>query len=62
MENFSTILGINFFSGILKRMQVLNMGCSGLVGRALDSGPLDPGSVPDPAKGPSCTLMVAGAR
>ncbi len=32
------------------------------VGRVSDSCPMDPGSIPEPAKDPSCILMVADAR
>ncbi len=34
----------------------------GMVGRASDSDPAGPGSIPEPAKDPSCILKVAGAR
>ncbi len=40
----------------------MNKGRGGLVGSGLDSCPLDPGSIPEPAKDPSCILMVADAR
>ncbi len=33
----------------------------GLVGRVSDSGPIDSCSIPEPAKDPSCILLVADA-
>ncbi len=44
----------------------LSQGATGSVSvsdlKVSDSCPLDPGSIPEPAKDPSCILMVAEAR